>query len=88
MAVWVPLLDIELYRGRAVLSIRLQSSFVVSGDVAPRDHQRNSESASMKLEMLGTMEIPYRQFEALLILTVNSKRIEARRIAAEYLFPH
>ena len=51
-------------------------------------HQGNTESASVKLEVLGTMGVPQKRFEALPVLTVSSKRVEARRISAEYFFSH
>ena len=47
-------------------------------------HQENPESAPMKLEVLGTMSVPYKRFEALPVLTVSPKRVEAPRIVAEY----
>ena len=53
-----------------------------------RDHQENTESASVKLEVLVTMGVPYKRFEALLVLTASSKRVGARGIAAEYFFSH
>ena len=49
-------------------------------------HQENAESASTKLEVLGTMRVPYKRFEALPVLTANPKRVEARRITVEYFF--
>jgi hypothetical protein len=51
-------------------------------------HQGNTKSASMKLEGLGMMGVPYNHFEVLLILTVSSRHVEARRIVAEYFFSH
>ena len=49
-------------------------------------HQGNTKLASAKLEGLGTMGVPYKRFEELPLLTISSKRVEARRIAAEYVF--
>jgi hypothetical protein len=51
-------------------------------------HQGNTESASVKSEVLETMGVPYKRFEALPVLSVSSKHVEARRIAAEYFFSH
>ena len=36
----------------------------------------------------GEVGVLYKCLEALRVLTISSKRVEARRIAAEYLFPH
>ena len=38
----------------------------------------------MKLKALGTVGVPYKRLGALLVLTVNPKRVEAHRIAVEY----
>jgi len=51
-------------------------------------HQEDAEPTSTELEALGTMEVPYKRFEALPILTISSMRVEARGIAAEYSFSH
>ena len=42
----------------------------------------------MKLEVPGTMQVPYKRFEALPVLTASLKRVEARRITVEYFFSH
>ena len=58
----------------------------VGDDLADHNHQENAESASTKLKALGTRGVPYKRLEALSVLTVNSKRVEAHRIAAEHSF--
>ena len=42
----------------------------------------------MKSEVLETMGVPYKRFEALPVLSVSSKHVEACRLAAEYFFSH
>ena len=49
------------------------------------EHQGNAESVSMKLGILGTKKVPCKRFEALPILTVSRKRVEAQGIVAESL---
>ena len=46
--------------------------------------QRNAQSTSPRLKTLGMVGVPYKRLETLFVLTVDSKRVEARRIAAEY----
>ena len=47
--------------------------------------QGNAESVPVKLEVLGTMEVSYKHFEALLVFTVSPKRVEACGTVAECL---
>ena len=46
--------------------------------------QRNAQSTSTRLKTLGMVGVPYKRLETLFVLTVDSKHVEARRIAAEY----
>ena len=41
--------------------------------------QRNAQSTSTRLKTLGMVGVPYKRLEALFVLTVDSKRVEARR---------
>jgi hypothetical protein len=41
-------------------------------------------SASTKLELLGTIGVPQKRFEALSVLAASSKYVKARRIVTEY----
>jgi hypothetical protein len=51
---------------------------------ARNQHQGSAKSASTKLEVLGTVGVPYKRFEVLPVSTARSKPVETRRIVAKY----